>query len=157
MSRFTTVWPQHMFPWFFLQKLEEFLFCMEEIHPEVGDANTVNVGVNVISVNDVFFALTLGHSRIYQLTLTQTWPLSSFFNCLINTDLHEKPGLLWQTCLSLHNVLYLFKGEFCWACVLRSAPPCFKLIQLYSFTPGRQTGQGHRHLMRVCPVQVFKQ
>lgn len=50
-----------------LQKLEEFLFCMEDIHPEVGNATTVNVWLNVISVIKVSVTLTpglLGHRRI---------------------------------------------------------------------------------------------
>lgn len=51
-----------------LQKLEEFLFCMEDNHPEVGNANTVSVWLNVISVIKVPVALTLGllgHRRIH--------------------------------------------------------------------------------------------
>lgn len=42
-------WPQQIFP-FLLQKLEEFLFCMEDNHPEVGNANTVNMCLNVIRI-----------------------------------------------------------------------------------------------------------
>lgn len=50
-----------------LQKLEEFLFCMEDNHTEVGNANAVTAWLNVISVIKVSVTLTLGllgHRRI---------------------------------------------------------------------------------------------
>lgn len=43
-----------------LQKLEEFLFCMEDNHPEVGNVNTITVWLNVISVIKVSHTLMLG-------------------------------------------------------------------------------------------------
>lgn len=45
-----TVWPQQMFP-FLLQKLEEFLFCMEDNHPEVGNANANTVWAECYQCN----------------------------------------------------------------------------------------------------------
>ena len=59
MSRFTTVWPQQISP-LLLQKLEEFLFCMEDNHPEVGNVNTVTACLNVICVIKVSVTLTPG-------------------------------------------------------------------------------------------------
>lgn len=43
-----------------LQKLEEFLFCMEDNPPEVGNSNNVTVLWNVSGGIKVSVALTLG-------------------------------------------------------------------------------------------------
>lgn len=50
---------QQMFPPL-LQKLEEFLFCVEDNHAEVGYTNTVTAWLNVISVIKVSVTLTQG-------------------------------------------------------------------------------------------------
>lgn len=66
-----------------LQKLEEFLFCMEDNHPEVG-----------VTCIDIGFT---GTQRNPSVDLNLNVTSVAFFDWLINTDLHEKPGWVSQT------------------------------------------------------------
>lgn len=125
---FTTVWPQQMFP-FLLQKLEEFLFCMEDNHPEVGNANTPAARLHVASVIKVM--LMLGDAgESCQLTLTYRWLLSPFFSIRSILICMRSPG--WCDRLSGFAPCILrpllSRGGFCWACIFLSAPSCFKFI-----------------------------